>query len=102
MINDLLRDGNQLLKYGFGDEKLSNDLASMNSNRRKCADEAPVLLDSIEKLANDCKKLKDDCDDVEKKLDGVEGKTDALKGVGTDADTIKEQMDEVKVKYNNH
>ena len=96
-INEILRGGNQLLKNGFGDEKLSNDLASINGNRRKCVDEAPVLEKDLENLANDCKKLNDGISDVGSKLDAIEDKKNALKSIGTDADAIKEQMEEVKV-----
>lgn len=97
MINNILRDGNQLLKNGFGDEKLNNDLASINANRHKCEDEAPTLVERLENLAADCKKLNEDMDKVCTNLDGIEDKADSLKNVGTDADTIKEQMDDVKV-----
>ena len=96
-ISDILRDGNQLLKNGYGDEKLSNDLASVNGNRWKCEDEAPVLVSNLESLADDCKKLNEGIDEVCKKLDGIEDKTDSFSSVGTDADSIKEQMEEVKV-----
>ena len=96
-INDILRDGNQLLKNGFGDEKLSNDLASINASRHKCENEAPALVAGLEGLAADCKKLNEDIDSVCKKLDGIEDRADSLKHIGTDADTIKEQMDDVKV-----
>ena len=96
-ISDILRDGNQLLKNGYGDEKLSNDLASINTNRRKCEDEAPGLVSNLESLADDCKKLNEGIDEVCKKLDGIEDKASSFSSVGTDADSIKEQMEEVKV-----
>ena len=96
-INDIIRDGNQLLKNGFGDETLGNDLSSINANRRKCTDEAPVLVRDLENLAADCRKSSENIDDVCKKLDGIEDEIGSLKNVGTDADTIKTQTDEAKV-----
>ena len=76
---------------------MSSDLASTNTNRRKFEDDALVLVSIFESLADDCKKLNEGIDEVCKKLDGIEDKASSFSSVGTDADSIKEQMEEVKV-----
>ena len=86
------------MKNGFGDEKLRNDLDSINSNRRTCGDEASTMAKGLEKLRDDCKTLNDEIAEVNKKLEAAEEETDSLNGVATDPETMKAQTNDVKVK----
>eukprot|EP00112_Aurelia_sp_Birch-Aquarium-sp1_P005322 Seg1602.3 transcript_id=Seg1602.3/GoldUCD/mRNA.D3Y31 product="Microtubule-actin cross-linking factor 1" protein_id=Seg1602.3/GoldUCD/D3Y31 len=96
LINEILRNGNHLVKKNHGDEKLKQDLSQISESRRKYTPEIPALIQELEKLSEDVKKTIDCVADTGSTLEGLESEIDGLKTVGTDADTIRNEMEDLK------
>ena len=85
------------MKKNHGDEKLKEDLSQISESRRKYTPEIPALIQELEKMQEDVKKTLDSVAETGSKLEGLENEIDGLKTIGTDADTINHEMEDLKV-----
>ncbi len=96
-FNDIVRSGNQLIQKGYGSEEFQNGLTTIHDTRRKCNSDLPELMQELDQLTKDLTEIKKSCDDSDEMLSKIEDEINGLKAIGSDAETINAQMEQVKV-----
>lgn len=97
MFNDIIRGGNQLVMKGYGSEAFSNDLAQINEGRRKYTSDVPELIEELDKLGKDLTEIHNNGEEMSNRLAVLEVGIEGLKTVGSDAESINSQMEQIKV-----